>query len=147
MLEFDHDAIDAFDRHGNTPLMTAAIINAGRTTINGIPNTCVLDFLLEQGADKKKQDSAGMTAYGKYLKEWRENKMSIIAMMGKPLPSSTTLPDHPSEKILLRKLLPDSGPTEADLNGGGADSGFIDYDSEDDDDSYDSSHDEDFDAW
>ena len=61
----------------------------------------------------------------------------MSTILGKP-PSSE--PDHPSVANLKRKLMPSTGPTDADVKGGKEHPGFIDY-SDDELDSDDESFD------
>lgn len=131
LLGFDPKAIDACDDSGNTPLMVAATIAAG---LNAETNQ-MIEFLLAKGASKDKCDSSGMTAYGKYLHQWMEFQLMTSTMMGGPPPSSSSRPSRPAEIRLIRILVPDSGPTDADMPGfEEANSGFVVYESDDDND-------------
>jgi len=125
-LEQDPSVVNSLDQYCTTPLMAAAARAAGRSTINGIDETIVIDTLLSAGADKNLQDTLGLTAYGHFKRQMKQYDIMMSAMMGQS--SSTARALHPTELGIEQKLLPVGGPTASDLSGGeGAESGFMDY--------------------
>jgi len=136
LVGIEPSAINDFDEKGCTPLMVAAIICAGRASSSSgeNKNIQVLSYLLSNGAYQNVCDSSGMTAYGKYLSVKKAYKISMQTLMGGPvLSSSFDSPSNPDESHIMRVLLPYGGPTESDLRGGESNSGFIDFDSDEDD--------------
>lgn len=129
LLELDPTIINSLDQENMTPLMIAAMSAAGRSTINGIPETRAIDILLAAGADKGKEDSFGMTAYGHFKSKTAGFDEMMNAMTGQ---SCTTNQSHASHLAVERKLLPPLGPTTSDMNGGeGEEAGFMDYSRDD----------------
>jgi len=129
LLQMDPTIIDSLDKENCTPLMIAAEEAAGRNSINGIPETNLIDSLLAAGANKQTEDPFGLTAYGHFKKMTKGYEEMMNALMGK---SSMTSRAHPTHLMVERKLLPPLGPTTADLScGQGAESGFVDYSQED----------------
>jgi hypothetical protein len=124
LLQMDPTIINTLDAQCHTALMGAAQSAAGRSTNNGIPETKVIDTLLSAGADRGIQDSFGLTAYGHFKMMRAEYHQSLNAMMGKSALSTGRV--HPTHLAVERKLLPSSGPTASDLNGGmNENSGFV----------------------
>eukprot|EP00551_Chaetoceros_affinis_P004401 CAMPEP_0203670520 /NCGR_PEP_ID=MMETSP0090-20130426/6566_1 /ASSEMBLY_ACC=CAM_ASM_001088 /TAXON_ID=426623 /ORGANISM="Chaetoceros affinis, Strain CCMP159" /LENGTH=406 /DNA_ID=CAMNT_0050535397 /DNA_START=189 /DNA_END=1409 /DNA_ORIENTATION=+ len=136
LLQIGHDAIDTFDEFGNTPLMLAAVSAAERSSKDGIGNTKIVDLLLAMKAKRDLCDPSGMTAYGQFINKRKEYDLMMKTLLGHPPPSASA-PKHPSEEMLMQKLVPDSGPTEADLRGGEKNDGFVEYGDNDD---YDNSY-------
>ena len=137
LLTMDPSIVNSLDQANCTPLMVAAQSAAGRSTINGIPETNVIDTLLAVGANKQATDSFGLTAYGHFKRSTKGFAEMLNAMMGK---SCATSQVHPMHAVVERKLLPPLGPTAADMTGGeGEEAGFMDYseaDREFDDESF-----------
>lgn len=137
LLQMDPGALNFTDAFGNTPLMVAAIKAAGSRSRDGIQDTKVIDLLLQKRANRDLIDEDGMSAYGLLTEKLNEYSLMMSTMLGKP-PSSE--PDHPSVTSLKRKLMPSTGPTDADAKGGKEQPGFIDYSDgelESDDESFD----------
>jgi len=135
LVGIEPSAINDFDDNGDTPLMTAAIICAGKNTSASKESakTQVLKYLLTKGASRDECDSSGMTAYGKYLSVKKERHIKMQTLMGRPLISlESFLPTHPEELNIMDMLCPDDGPTESDVRGGRKNPGFINFDSDGD---------------
>jgi len=103
-------AINAFDRYGNTPLMTAASRSYSIDTCKR---------LLQEGADKNIVSPLGFTALGKFREE-QKRKLDFLYISG------STEKIHEALRvgqIMENLLMPISGPTALDQT-------FLDYESD-----------------
>jgi hypothetical protein len=131
ILGMEPTAVDAKDIYEATPLMVAANQIAGRRTNAGLPETRVIDTLLQAGARKDLQDSNGLTAYGYFKRSTKEYAIMMQSMTGRSLAGVGHVSD-PATRAFEAKLLPPGGPTAADLVGGET-VGFVQYSDSDGD--------------
>ncbi len=104
-------AINAFDRRGMTPLMTAARSNNFESgTIGNRLSMC--QAVLDLGADKNVVDATGLTALGRYRKAFRETN-AIQASVGNPY-SPIVIAEVKAMSSMEELLMPVQGPSYGD---------------------------------
>lgn len=129
LLKLDPSALDALNSKHQTPLMVAALNAAGRTSMHGILETRVIDFLLAAGASTDLTDEDGLTAYGHFRKAHDDYVFAIQEMNDQPR-MVRPRPPAPGVAALEMRLMPLQGPTTSDLSGNEkapCEDGLVDY--------------------
>mmetsp|Transcript_30303 Transcript_30303/g.67156 ORF Transcript_30303/g.67156 Transcript_30303/m.67156 type:complete len:1016 (+) Transcript_30303:476-3523(+) len=100
--------IDSRDKNSMTPLMVVVGSNVDKRIENNIIRSqLAISTLCEMGADKNLRDRAGRTALGHYYQTMKDLNDLERSQIG--------VPDTPIDNTLERLLMPDGGPTEADM--------------------------------